>query len=92
MKSIWKFPLVINDRQSIEMPIDAEILCVQTQYGHPCVWALCSTEGVVAKRHFAIYGTGHAVPDSTTEKIGKYVGTFQMSGGQIVFHVFDLGV
>ena len=32
-----------------------------------------------------IYGTGHKVKDNP----GKYINTFQVSNGNLVFHVFD---
>jgi hypothetical protein len=32
-----------------------------------------------------VYGTGHPVVDEPR----KYVGTFQMRGGLLVFHVFE---
>ena len=35
MKSIWKFPLTIADRQEVQMPVGAKALTVQLQYGEP---------------------------------------------------------
>lgn len=35
-------------------------------------------------RHFRIKGTGHAADD-----IGDYIGTFQLNGGSLVFHLFE---
>jgi len=34
-----------------------------------------------------IYGTDNPIPDEP----GSFIGTFQMPGGALVFHVFDLG-
>jgi hypothetical protein len=33
-----------------------------------------------------MYGTGHDMPDDP----GQYVGTFQMHGGALVFHLFEV--
>lgn len=36
------------------------------------------------KRRFGMYGTGHTMPGT----FAHYVGTFQMNGGEFVFHVY----
>ena len=82
---IWKWSLKITDTQTIEMPHGAKILCVQTQRGDPQLWALVNEGGNLEQRIFATYGTGHTVPDSP----GEYVGTYQVVGDQLVFHVFE---
>lgn len=86
MKTTWKFPLLIQDEQEIQMPIDAEILCVQTQGGSPCLWALVDDEVRTAARHIHIRGTGHSC-----RGVGEYISTFQMYDGALVYHVFDNG-
>lgn len=40
MKTIYKYPLDVTDRQVIAMPEDAEILTVQVQNGKPMLWAV----------------------------------------------------
>lgn len=86
-KSIWKFPLETTDIQQIEMPVDAEILTIQTQAGQPCIWALVSPDAPKRKVAFEIFGTGHPVPENGRR---KYVGTYQLRGGSLVFHCFEL--
>jgi hypothetical protein len=86
MKQIWKWALTPNC--AISMPIGAEVLCVQTQNNLPCLWALVSPDpGELGyeHRHFRTYGTGHYMPDNP----GKYIGTFQLNNGVLVFHVFE---
>jgi hypothetical protein len=86
MKTIWKYKFNISDNILIEMPKGAEILTVQTQDGEPCIWALVDTEQkTIVDRHFELYGTGH--PFTETEK--KYIGSFQLLEGQLVFHLFE---
>lgn len=85
MISIWKFPLVTIDQQTIQMPVGAEILTVQIQAGEPCLWARVDTEQLVEPRNIAIHGTGHEVPDTTR----KHIGTYQMADGDLIFHVFE---
>lgn len=84
--TIWKYPLVIADRQRIEMPKGAKILTVQAQDGQACLWALVNAdEGEMETRDFVIYGTGHYVSPLP----GVYIGTVQMAGGRLVWHVFE---
>jgi len=86
MQTIWKFPLQIQDRTLIRIPEGAKILCVQIQNEAPCLWALVrQTDGPKQSRVFRIYAKGHQ-----HEKIsGTYIGTFQLDGGALVFHVFE---
>lgn len=83
---IWKHKLNITDTQKIKMPRGAKGLSVQWQHNNLCLWVLCEEDNVTEDRVVAIYGTGHDLPMTT----GDYVGTFQMEGGHLVFHVFLL--
>lgn len=87
MKTIWKYPLKVVDDQIIYMPLHAEILTIQMQNDIPCLWALVSSIADKEKRHIRIHGTGHQV--SLTDKL-KYISTFQMNNGLLVFHVFEV--
>ena len=70
------------------MPKDAEILTVQTQNGKPCLWALVDPKAETEIRVIEIFGTGHPVlSDMGTSR--KYISTFQMQEGRLVFHVFE---
>lgn len=84
--TIWKFPFPIHDRLALEMPTGARILAVQMQGTAPCLWALVDPDAKPQSRFFYIFGTGHPVPD---KKIGAFVGTFQMAGGALVWHLFE---
>lgn len=82
---IWKYRLALTDRQIVHMPLSAKALCVQVQEGEPQLWALLDDTLTASARVFTMYGTGHDLPPNP----GNYVGTFQLSGGRSVFHVFD---
>jgi len=86
MATIWKFTLPMRDEFTIEMPRGARLLCVQTQGNQPCVWALVNEEAEMETRRFAMRGTGHDASGLTAE--ADYVGTFQLHGGTLVFHLF----
>ena len=86
MKTIWKFGLGTKDDFTINMPTGAKILAVQIQHGKPCIWAMCDDGASGDKRRFRIFGTGQLIPGA--EGL-KYIGTFQVYDGDLVFHVFE---
>jgi hypothetical protein len=85
MKSIWKYPLQVTDEQVIDAPEGAEALTVQMQSGTPCLWMRVDPASPKMPRKIITHGTGHRVQDTT----GRYIGTYQLDGGALVFHVFD---
>lgn len=87
-KTISKYKFEINDNVYIEMPLDYEILSVQVQNGIPCIWALVDAGNARERRRFEIFGTGHPIEcNSRIER--KFIGTFQLNDGILVFHLFE---
>ena len=84
MKTIWKYKL--DNIGGVEMPKGAEVLCVQVQDNEPCLWALVDPNAAKEIRHFLVVGTGHVIE----KQYIKYVSTFQMHSGILVFHVFEV--
>lgn len=87
MKTIWKYELETLDLFGLDMPRGAEVLTVQMQKGKPCLWAVVDTGNDKENRTFAIHGTGHDVNNADSK---KYIGTYQLMGGDLVFHMFEL--
>jgi hypothetical protein len=87
MKTIWKFPIEVTDFQVIKMPDDAQILAVQTQHERPCLWAIVDDVAALNSqvRTIEVFGTGHPMDEMPRQ----YIGTFQIRGGSLVFHVFE---
>ena len=86
-EQIWKFP-ISPQRTKVQMPQGAQILTIQTQGEIPCIWALVNPESEMEIRYFEIFGTGHDVPvERGIER--KYINTFQLEGGKLVFHLFE---
>jgi len=85
-ETIWKYDIIVNDLIHLQMPEDAEILCIQVQNGNPCIWAKVNPENKMEKRSFLMFGTGHRITNPEIEK--KYIGTFQL--GSFVGHLFEL--
>jgi len=85
MLSIHKFTFQLSDEPVVMMPVNAKILCVQTQNGIPCIWAMVDPSDEIFGRTLRLFGTGHPIPDDFT---GNYIGTFQTPMG-LVFHLFQ---
>ena len=87
-QTIWKYPLEIQDVQTIRMSIGAEILTVQNQDGKPCLWAEVDADDKVSAepRYIEVYETGQAMIGMSLDR--KYIATIQI--GQTVYHVFNM--
>ena len=87
MKIIYKyFYPMPSSTGFIPMPVGAEVLCVQEQNGCACIWALVDPKNEIETRSFFLVGTGEPMPDNPS----KYIGTFQLSDGRYVGHIFEL--
>lgn len=59
---IFKYPLPgLSVAMEISMPDGARILCVQTQNGVPCIWALVDPSNPMIRRGLSVVGTGSDV-------------------------------
>lgn len=85
MRTIWKFPVEMTDQFEILMPAGADVLTVQVQHGQPVLWAIVDPDARKIKTGFVLHGTGHPLSD----KAGRYIGSFQLTGGALVFHLFE---
>ena len=88
MKTVWKFEVTLADEFDVLMPAGAALLFAQVQHGRPFFWALVDDQAPRVPRRFLLLGTGHPAPSDC----GAYVGSFQLDGGALVFHLFDRGV
>lgn len=82
---IWKFLLEVTESQIVNMPTGARLLSVQLQFGSPMLWAMVDPLAQMEPRSIVTLGTGN--PFSGI--VGGYLGTYQLSGGALVFHVFE---
>lgn len=90
---IWKFPLEFdgpNNPVEVFIPEGAELLCVQTQQGRPCLWAQVDEHPAIprVRRRLVAYFTGGDMPDEP----GIYFATYQTltEWGVLVWHVYEL--
>lgn len=89
MKTVWKFPLAVTNEQRIDLPAGARLLTVQPQGEGVCLWALCDSEAEREPRMIVILGTGHQAPEENLWQL-KYISTFQLQDGALVFHAFEI--
>lgn len=89
--TIYKYPLD-PDTDIINLPRFANVLCVQVQGTTPCIWAEVDPNAPLERRHFQVVGTGHQLPvhDKYEVTEPKYIGTFQLHGGMLVFHLYEV--
>lgn len=88
LKQIWKYAICTDDSITIFMPEDAQILTLQMQFGKPTIWALVDPYAAKTARTFEVYKTGRDMlwdQDITR----KYIGTYQLYRGELVYHVFE---
>lgn len=85
-KAIYKYELVITDRQVISIPEGSSILTVQMQNGRPCMWVLVEVDREPVDRIITCYGTGNPIKSHP----GAYIGTVQSNGGSLVWHFFNV--
>lgn len=87
MKRVFKYPVVLAEVFSIEVPSGARFLSVQEQREGPQMWLLVDDAAPVETRFFTLAGTGHPIHPDFHD--AKYLGTFQLEGGSLVFHLFE---
>jgi hypothetical protein len=84
---IFKYQLPAEFEFELKMPKSAEVLCVQMQGNTPCIWARVVGDTTdLETRTFVIVGTGNEFDDEGY----FYIGTFQESNYNLVWHLFEL--
>lgn len=83
-RCVYKYPIVLAAEAFVELPFRAEILTAQLQRHELCLWALVDPDEPMRRRFLTIVGTGSPVEGDV-----RYISTFQMNGGEYVFHVFE---
>jgi hypothetical protein len=94
MTTIYKYPILPKtisaewrNEISLELPVGAKILKIETQHNIPCIWVMVDTLARTETRNFEFYGTGQEMKEPTEDLI--YIGTWFMSDRFFVFHLFE---
>jgi hypothetical protein len=89
-KVIWKFPLKLTSVQDIEIPHGGILLSVQTQNETPYLWVfIYNTEAEKEVIRLRTIGTGNPIIDDDFDP-RDFIGTYQLNGGSVVQHVFQV--
>lgn len=83
MKTIYKYPLIVTNLQTLNLPEQAQILSIECQGDKPQMWALVDPYKPTEERTFRIFGTG----DELNGFDGTHIATFQQP--PFVWHVFE---
>lgn len=94
MVSIWKMPIAIKDRFTLQLPLSAKILTVQSQNGIPCIWIsfpnVKDKEIQTEPKNFAILPTGTNLVSWGEYQQLKYIGTFMSVNDTFVGHLYEI--
>lgn len=84
-KVIYKYEIIPGQKESIQLPADAKILCVHEQDGNPHVWVEIDLDKQSIERVLFIIGTGWR--GNHIEDNDVYLGTAFCDG--LVWHVYE---
>lgn len=85
MKTVYKYSLDITNEQVLALPVGAVILSVANQHEGIVMYALVdkNVKGLQGQKIY-IHGTGHEVYGENL----AFIGTVELLGGRLMFHVF----
>jgi len=87
MKRVFKYQVPLQDKFTIDLPKGSQVLSVGVQSKTAFIWTLIDDEEpIIESRKFRLSGTGHPI----TDKCFIFIGTFQLDGGALIFHLFEL--
>ncbi len=91
VKSVWKYPLGINDEQTIEIPHGSELLSLMEQKDEPVLYYLVDPlETRKDTIHISMRGTGQLVGKEMTSS-SIFLGTVNTHRGRLVWHIWKRG-
>jgi len=90
MKTIWRYPLVIMDSQTVVAPAGAEFLSVILKDGVPTLYALVDLAAPMESYEVQMRGTGHPIAEVLLQSY-VYLGTVISHNDFLVWHVFVKG-
>jgi hypothetical protein len=82
MRTIFKYPLEITDKQTIRMKCVSILHVGLDPSKRPCLWAEVETDAIESGVDIYVVGTGNPLPDLAEYHIGSFV------QGPFVRHVY----
>lgn len=85
MKRVYKYVLAATEQQVLFLPKGSEVLSVAEQRNDMVLYAMVRDDAGEVERHTVrVHGTGHPVHDDP----GRFIGTVNLHGGALMFHMF----
>jgi hypothetical protein len=84
MRTIHKYPLLVQKVQSVLTHEDAQIIHVAAQGDAVCIWAIVDTDKPPAVIRIGAFSSGVEIPDGM-----EHFGTALLHEGSTVVHVFQ---
>jgi hypothetical protein len=84
MLTIFKYPIKLEECQTLEVPRGARFLDGQLQNNTMVLWALVNPDLEAEKRDIVIYGTGRPIYNHLET---EYIATIQKD--EFVWHIFE---
>lgn len=88
MRKVFKYEVPVADKLSLSLPEGAKLLTFECQFDQPYLWALVDPDAKKETRRFRLAGTGYPL-EEPDEKL-RFVGTAQMYGGGLIWHLFEV--
>jgi len=89
MHVIYKYVLDAGERFTrVELHEGYKVVCVKEQGENICVWVEQNIEQALEKTTFEVLPTGEVPEVEFGER--QYRGTAHLSGGKLVFHIFEI--
>ncbi len=85
MVRIYKYSIPIQDDFTLEIPESAQVLSVDVVDNQPRLWILVDPHEDFTTRRFVTVPTGEEFNGE-----GNFIGTYLLSGGALVFHLFEV--
>lgn len=86
MKTIYKYPLLLIEKQTITVPHGTAFLHAQYQNGSLYIWGLVDTSNPMTQATIEIFGTGHPIPGKFSKHLYGHINT--VVEGDLVWHIF----
>lgn len=88
MLKVFKYQVEMSDYFELDLPEGARILIVDVQSNIPWLWALVDPSAPSEKRLFRFAGTGHPIEEDP-DKL-RFISTFKVDEGALIFHIFEV--
>lgn len=87
MKTIYKYVLKATDVQTIELPLESQLLSAKEQRNDIVLYALVESDEERSEEYQILaYGTGHDITTNLSDYL--FLDTVLLNNGSLAFHFF----